>query len=252
VAVADGGRAGGGGGVDVAAGGSGVLVDVGSAVLVGVLVDVGSAVFVGVLVGVFVGVFVGVSVGVFVGVFVDVAVGVSVGVLVGVAVAVGVFVGVAVGVSVGVGVAVGVFVGVAVGSGPIQMVTCTDDCTELFPVSSSRIVCKPAFSVDELRVNDGPLPRKPFWDDVQKSWPRTSGVPSESAPQPEKVITVLKGMTAPSAGEMMAPDGGPTAVAETRDGAGARESIASDTTSSAEAEKSRDVRTATPHRERQM
>jgi hypothetical protein len=59
-------------------------------------------------------------------------------------------------------------------------------------------------------------------------------------------------MTAPSAGEMMAPDGGPTAVAETRDGADARESIASETTSSAEAAKSRDVRTATPIVNRQM
>jgi hypothetical protein len=65
-------------------------------------------------------------------------------------------------------------------------------------------------------------------------------------------MTVLNGNTAPSAGEVIAPDGGPTAVAETRDGVDEGESIASDATTSDEAEMSRKVRTATPIVNRQM
>jgi hypothetical protein len=42
-------------------------------------------------------------------------------------------------------------------------------------------------------------------------------VPSESAPVPEKVITVLRGITAPFAGDEMFTEGGPTATAETVD-----------------------------------
>jgi hypothetical protein len=208
-----------------------VAVGAGWRAVDGVDVDVASGAGVFVLVG-GTGVLVG-GTGVSVG-----GTGVSVG---GTGVSVGV--GVRVGVFVGVGVAVGVFVGVEVGGGPIQIVTCTEVCWKLLPVRSSRIVCEPAFNVEELLVKDGPEPRKPFCEDVQKSCPRTSGVPSESEPQPEKAISVLSGMTAPSAGERMAPDGGPTAAAEAGD---AGESIASEAMISAAAETSRDVRTATP------
>jgi hypothetical protein len=61
-------------------------------------------------------------------------------------------------------------------------------------------------------------------------------------------MSVLNGITAPSAGERMAPVGGP--AADARDGAG--ESIASDATTMAAPETSREVRTATPIVNRQM
>ena len=199
-------------GVFVAVSGNGVLVLVaGTGVLV--LVDgTGVLVFVG---GTGVLVFVGVDVGV----FVDVRVGVLVGV------------------------AVGVLVGVAVGSGPIQIVTLVKFCMLLPPVASNPMVCEPSDSVDELRVNPGPVPRKPFCDDDQNNCPRTSGVPSESVPIPAKVITVFSGITAPFDGEVMLTLGGPTATANA--GVDELENIASDATTNA-AKAKKQVRTATP------
>lgn len=84
----------------------------------------------------------------------------------------GVFVlvgGTGVRVGVLVGTAVGVFVGVAVGGGPIQIVTLAKFCILLPPVASKPIVWEPSDSVDELRVNPGPVPRKPFCDDDQNN-----------------------------------------------------------------------------------
>ena len=138
---------------------------------------------------------------------------------------------------------IGVFVGVAVGSGPIQIVTLVNDCWKLLPVASRPMVCEPRLIVDELRVNDGPVPRNPFCDDVQKSWPLTSGVPSESAPLPVKVMTVLSGITAPLAGDVMLTDGGPTAAAKA--GGDEPTSVESDATTNA-AKAKKQVRTATP------
>jgi hypothetical protein len=224
---------------------AGVLVADGWPAGVRVLVADGAVADVGVRVGVLVeaGAVVGVRVGVFAGgrVFVGAIVFVGAGVFVGTGVLVGAVVAVRVGVRVDVD--VGVRVGVAVGSGPIQIVTLVDDCWKLLPVASRPMVCEPRLIVDELRVNDGPVPRNPFWDDVQKSWPLTRGVPSESAPLPVKVMTVLSGMTAPLAGDEMFTDGGPTATAETDPGVGA--SMASDADRKA-ARNSSVVRTATP------
>lgn len=184
----------------------------------------GAGVFVAVNVGVFVGVLVGVSVGVSVGVGVGVSVGVFVGVGVLVAVLVAVLVGILVGVS------VGVLVGVAVGGGPIQSVTLVNTW-KLEPVAMSWMVCDPSASVDESRVKDCPVPRNPFWDDDQNSCPRTSGVPSQSAPVAVNVMTVLTGNTAPSMGETILTLEGPTAAADA--GCDEPESIENNVTTSA-------------------
>ena len=145
-----------------------------------------------------------------------------------VAVNVGVFVGVLVGVSVGVSVGVGV--GVAVGGGPIQSVTLVNTW-KLEPVAMSWMVCDPSASVDESRVKDCPVPRNPFWDDDQNSCPRTSGVPSQSAPVAVNVMTVLTGNTAPSMGETILTLEGPTAAADA--GCDEPESIENNVTTSA-------------------
>jgi hypothetical protein len=102
------------------------------------------------------------------------------------------------------------------------------------------MVCNPRLIVDESRVNEPPVPRKPCCDEVQKSWPRTSAVPSESAPAPENVMTVLSGITAPSCGEEMTTVGGPIGAAD----AGVRESARDARTNAAT--KNMQVRTATP------
>jgi hypothetical protein len=231
----------------------GVLVAVGwpTGVDVRVLVADGSVCDVGVRVGVLVAF--GAGVGVFVAVFgtgvlvggsgVFVGTGVLVDVAVGVFVRVGVDVLVAVRVGVRVGVLVGVFVGVAVGNGPIQIVMLVNACWKLLPVAKSPMTCEPRLSVDELRVNDGPVLRKPFCDDDQTSWPLTSAVPSESWPLPAKVMTVFSGITAPFVGDVMLTVGGPTAAAET--GGDEPASIESEATTNA-AKAKKQVRTATP------